>query len=202
MLTAASEYFADLFGGMRGRVLMDRIRLESVEDDRTLVLKDGTLVSFMVIDGSMCMLDSEGLSALAGHLRVSLAPFLSSVGHAVEISFSRNPDSAVRIVEQFVERSLRRARLLGLDLADLLNERRDHLASRLVDESCMIAVYTRLDPLADAADHSVSEAGHSEPSVRRGQSSGQSLDSIFARHAALVDACAETCGRQGNSLES
>ena len=167
---------------------MDRIRLESVEDDRTLVLKDGTLVSFMAIDGSMRTLDSEALSSMAGQLRVSLAPFLSSIGHAVEISFSRDPDSAVRIVEQFVERSLRRARHLGLDLADLLDERRDHLASRLVDESCMIAVYTRLDPLADAADHPAGEAGHSEPSVRRGQSSGRALDSIFARHAALVDA--------------
>ena len=188
MLSAASEYFADLFGGACGRTLMDRIRLESLEDDRTLVLKDGTLVSFIAIDGSMRMLDSEALSSLAGQLRVSLAPFLSSVGHAIEISFSRDPDSAVRIVEQFADRSLRRARLLDLDLADLLNERRDHLASCLVDESCMVAVYTRLDPLADAASHSAAEAEPPEPSVRRGQSSGRAPDSIFARHAALVDA--------------
>ena len=188
MLNAASEYFADLFGGASHRTLMDRIRLESVEDDRTLVLKDGTLVSFISINGSMRMLDSEALSSLAAQLRVSLAPFLSSVGHAIEISFSRDPESAVRIVEQFVDRSLRRARLLDLDLADLLNERRDHLARCLVDESCMIAVYTRLDPLADAAEHSVAEVELSEPSVRRGQSSGRAPDSIFARHAALVDA--------------
>ena len=189
LLESASRHLADLIGGAPSGSLMDRIRLEAAEDASALSMKDGTLVSFICLEGSMRPVDGEALSRAASRLRVSLAPFLSTVGHAVEISFCRDPIAAGRLVDQAVQVDIGRARKLGLDLEDVIAERRAHLPSLLVEESCLIAVYTRHDPVSDGSG---SKGGPSDPGrapqARGGQASGRTPDGMFARHATLVEA--------------
>lgn len=189
LLESASRHLADLIGGAPSGSLMDRIRLEAAEDASALSMKDGTLVSFICLEGSMRPIDGEALSGTASRLRVSLAPFLSTAGHAVEISFCRDPIAAGRLVERAAQADIGRARKLGLDLEDVIAERRTHLPSRLVEESCLIAVYTRHDPVSDGSGSkgSRSDSGRA-PQVRRGQATGRTPDGMFARHATLVEA--------------
>lgn len=206
LLEFASRHLADLIGGAPSGSLMDRIRLEAAEDASALSMKDGTLVSFICLEGSMRPIDGEALSRTASRLRVSLAPFFASVGHAVEISFCRDPIAAGRLVERASQADIRRARQLKLDLEDVIAERRAHLPRRLVEESCLIAVYTRYDPVSDGSgsQESPSNPGRA-PQVRRGQTSGRTPDGMFARHATLVEAlCRDlrALGQYARSLDA
>ncbi|MCY3878034.1 MAG: hypothetical protein OXF74_02505 [Rhodobacteraceae bacterium] len=160
----------------------DRIRLESIGDERVLVLKDGSFASMIRIEGAMRHEDAAEFAIVTDALRVSLAPALSQPGHAVEIYFSRDPEAAPRRIFRFAERKRQRAEELRLALGDILQGADRRLAAHLVDESCLAVIYSR--PLADG-----------QPD----------WNEILARHATLTDACCRdlnNCGRVADILSA
>ena len=175
------------FGHAASVCLIDRIRVESVEDDRTLTLKDGSLASMIRIDGAMRHEGPPELAGVADALRVSMAPYLSRPGHAIELSFSRDPTNAQRKVEQAVSRGRRRAGELGLDLADILDGSRRRLSQQLTGESFLAVIYTR--PSADA----VTSAGRrqtvsAERRALNHRTENLGMHGLIARHESLTDA--------------
>ena len=175
---------AGFFGGQS---LAERIRLESAEDENTLTLKDGSLASIIQIDGSLRHENHEELAAVANALRVSLAPQLSSPGHAAEFIFSRDPAAARRHVEQIVGRQRRRAEELELDFSDILEGAETRLSGSLVGESCLAVIYTR--PSADiAGELGVSANRRPEERLLEGPARNAEMSDVSARHVTLTDA--------------
>ena len=175
------------FGHAASVCLIDRIRVESVEDDRTLTLKDGSLASMIRIEGAMRHEDPSELAGVADALRVSMAPYLSRPGHAVEFSFSRDPTNAQRRVEQAVNRSRRRAGELGLDLSDVLDGRQRRLSQQLTGECFLAVIYTR--PAADAVEAaSRRQTVSKEPQALNHRTENSGMHGLIARHESLTDA--------------
>ena len=173
------------FAHAASECLIDRIRVESVEDERTLALKDGSLASMIRIEGAMRHEDPSELADVADALRVSMAPYLSRPGHAVEFSFSRDPTNAQRKVEQAVDRSRRRAGELGLDLSDVLDGRRRRLSQQLTGECFLAVVYTR--PTADAAASRGQKPSAASRALDR-PAENPAMHGVSARHESLTDA--------------
>ena len=122
--------------------LIERMSVEGVENSTTLALKNGTLISVIRLAGSQQMQGSDEFSADVEAIRIALTPFLSKPGHAIEFSFSRDPQAAARALEGSVDRSRRRGLELGIDVGPILTERQQRLGSFLVAETCLLVVHT------------------------------------------------------------
>ena len=186
ILDLVDNLFVDLFGNLLSDSLQERIRIESVEDERTLSLKDGSLVSIISIEGSKLQLSSPELAEAASRMRISLAPFLSDPGHAVKFTFARDPTSAERIAKGAAMHNRRQAKRLGLEVEDMFSDRERKLAECLVRETNLISVHTRQgkggDPnWCDSPDW---------PDQRNHDSHlpGRSRNGVYARHVTFVEA--------------
>ena len=188
------DMFADWFGGAMGNSLAERIRLDAAEDECTLTMKDGTLVSVVRMDGAMRATGAKGLESFAEELRVGLSPFLSTPGHAFVFAFVRDPSAAARKIEKIVAGTREQAARLGLDLDDVLLERQRHLSRYLVEETTLILIHTRPTILSknEAASIAARERDRLRdvPPAASAQLPGMALDGMFARHAALVESLA------------
>ncbi len=186
VLEYVSDLFADLFGGLFSDSLQERIRIESVEDEQTFSLKDGSLVSIIRIDGSNLQLGNQELAEAAVRMRVVLAPFLSGPGHAVKFTFARDPASAERIAQRAASHSRQQAARLGLKIEDVLSDRECRLAECLVSESNLISVHTRHCGDSDARRHGPSVPKSSQRAGSRLPGCG--TDEMYARHVTFVEA--------------
>ena len=175
------------FGHAASVCLIDRIRVEGVEDERTLTLKDGSLASMIRIEGAMRHEDPSELAGVADALRVSMAPFLSRPGHAIEFSFSRDPTNAQRKIEQAVNRSRSRAGELGLDMSDVFDGRQRRLSQHLTGECFLAVIYTR--PSADAAEAANRrQMAFSETRATNSRTENPGTHGVMASHESLTDA--------------
>lgn len=177
-------------GGAMKEHISDMIRLEGMEDEHTLTLKDGSLVSLIRLEGSLIMLGSDEVERVIERIRISLSPYLTHPGHAIEVSFMRDPDAAQGKIGEIVEKTRRSAERLGLDLSDVLNERRNHLSKFMTMENCLIAIYTRPSVMtADEAKEGakiVSERVMAFPAMQFAQVPGKIYDEVYSRHSSLV----------------
>lgn len=172
--------------------MRDIISVESMVDDTTLILKDGSLLSMIRVDGALRQPGIEELSGMVDSFRQLLMPYFSQTGHSLELNFCRDPQAARVHLERLVNRSKRNARALEMDLDDVLDERIENLSRKMVIESCLISLYTRSSILSaeekkmDGATRAKRLAGF--PSAMRGQIPGKEMTTMFTRHGEFVEA--------------
>lgn len=119
------------------------IRLETADDENTLVAADGSLLSYLRIDGSRQIIGEEEYAHLVESSTVKLGARFDRPGHAMQIFFVRDPARARGAVENLVRPSHNAAKNIGLDLDDLFRERVRHMSHYLVWEECYFVLWTR-----------------------------------------------------------
>jgi intracellular multiplication protein IcmB len=117
--------------------------IETADDKRTLVSSDGSLVSFIRIDGLRHVMGSNELDQISEAARMSLAHHLDKSGHAVQVFFSRDPDRAHEDVKRILRPARETARRLNLHLDDLLAEKERWLPHFLAWEATYMVLWTR-----------------------------------------------------------
>ncbi|MEW5423982.1 hypothetical protein [Amorphus sp. 3PC139-8] len=178
--------------------------METYELEHSLVLKDGSLMSLLYLDGSYRQMGEEDLAELIENIRISLSPYLSHPGHVFEITFTRDPAAAELLLDRIVGRSQREAERLGLDVSDIMRERRRHLPKWLVGESCLVAIFTR--PIVLTKDETtievrrISETIRALPPMARSALPNKAMDGVYARHVSLVDAVATDFSKRDQSV--
>ncbi|MFG6082201.1 hypothetical protein ACEUZ9_002844 [Paracoccus litorisediminis] len=186
------DFIGKAIGGLVKESMSDMIRVETMEDDRTLVLKDGTMMSMIQLSGSMRQPGEPEIADMVERLRIMLSAYFTHPGHAIEVNFMRDAAAAKRHLERMVGRSKRAAHNLDLDLDDVLDERITNLSSKMVAETCLISIYTRTSALSkeEAAEDiaAVSKRTLGFPSLSGAQVPGKVLDTVFARHHSLIEA--------------
>lgn len=200
----------DIFGKMSATLLqesmMDQIRLETMADDRTLIMKDGTLVSMINVAGALRNPGEAEMAQMVNDLRIMMAAYFSTPGHAIEVNFMRDSRSAARYMERMVNRTKRAAHNLGLDLDDVLQERVTNLSQKMVAEICLITVFTRpsaLDREEGKEDaKQVAKRLEGLPAMSGGQIPGKALNTLLTRHLSLVDAMTSGLLRVGQRARS
>lgn len=187
-----TDSFARIISTFMNESLADMIRVESMEDDRTLVMKDGSLMSMILLEGALKTPGQEELAEIVERLRIALSPYMSSPGHVISFTLIRDPDAARREVSSLVRRTGSAARSLGLDIEDVLAERERVLSRRMVSESCLVAVFTRPDVMSgeEAADErkKVTSSVRGAPVMAQAHSYTKVMDTVFTRHQALTEA--------------
>lgn len=187
-----TDILSRMVGGVLQESLRDQIRLESMEDENTLTLKDGSLLSLMAVHGALRSPGEDDLADMIERLRIMFSPYFSQPGHLLEVTFVRDPAAARRHLDRIVNRSKRAARNLGLDLDDVLSERVTVLSKKMVAEFCIFGIYTR--PTALSGDETrddvkaINDRTKGLPNMPSAQVPGKAMNGVHARHISFVDA--------------
>lgn len=195
------DILGKLVGATFKESMSDMIRVESMEDDQTLILKDGTMLSMIQVSGALRQPGEYEIARMVEDLRIMMAAYFTLPGHAIEVNFMRDAAAAKRHIERLVGRSKRAARNLGLDLDDVLDERITNLSKKMVTETCLISIYTRTSALS-AEEAKVDSAAvqtrmNGFPGMKGAQIKGKGLESIHTKHTSLVDGFAGTLKNVG-----
>ena len=119
------------------------IRLETADDKVTLVAEDGSLVSFLRIDGCRQIVGDSEYNWMIEQSTIKLGSRFDRPGHALQVYFMRNPDRASMQLGTLLKPSQATAGAIGLDLADLFEERQRHLSRYLATEEIYFVLWTR-----------------------------------------------------------
>jgi len=183
------------------------IRLETSDDENTLVAADGSLISYLRIDGSRQIIGEEEYAHLVESSTIKLGARFDRPGHAMQIFFVRDPARARTATENMVRPSHNTAQNIGLDLDDLFRERVRHLSHYLVWEECYFVLWTRPSILSksDLARAAKDSKNKKWVNASNAQFPLAALDVLRARHksyvAGIVSALDEL-GIRADMLES
>src|ERR1700761_9590833 len=79
------------------------IRLETSDDDKTLVAEDGSLVSFLRVDGSRQIIGETEYQHIVEGSTLKIGARFDRQGHAMQVFFIRDPER----IEQQLKRLMR-----------------------------------------------------------------------------------------------
>lgn len=196
-----SDSFARVISSLLQESVSDILRIETMEDDQTLVMKDGTMVSMLHLHGALGTPDENELMEVIEQLRIALSPYLSNPGHIIEFSFLRDAGAARRQLRTSLDKIRLNSGSLGLDIEDVLAERDRVLSDRMVSETMIISLFTLTDVLEkeEVADEArkYKESRENAPFMLRGHDPNKGMDLVHTRHSAFVDAMSRTLTKSG-----
>jgi intracellular multiplication protein IcmB len=119
------------------------IRLETMDNETTLAASDGSLVSYLKIDGSRQIIGEEEYNFLVEAATIKLGSKFDRPGHAMQVYFARDP-ARIRAHLDILNRPIfATAANSGLDLDDLIEEKVKNLSSILSHEESYFVLWTR-----------------------------------------------------------
>ena len=119
------------------------IRLETADNNITMAASDGSLVSYIKIDGSRQLVGEEEYNYLIEGATIKIGARFDRQGHAMQVYFVRNPDRIKPHLEDLMRPSRQTAVDTGLAVADVFDERVRHLSRFLSHEECYFVLWTR-----------------------------------------------------------
>jgi intracellular multiplication protein IcmB len=119
------------------------IRLETADDDTTLVAMDGSLISYVRVDGSRQIIGDEEYNFLITASTVKIGAKFDRQGHALQVYFVRDPGRIKSHLNKLIKPSQQTALSSGLEMEDLFDERVRNLSNILTFEECYFVLWTR-----------------------------------------------------------
>lgn len=164
------------------------IRLETADDETTIVAEDGSLVSYLKVDGSRQIIGAEEYNHMIEAATVKLGARFDRPGHALQMYFARNPARSRQMTEKLTYPSKVTARNIGLELDDVLDERARHMSHYLIHEECYYVLWTRPSILTknDLTRAAEEQRKKQWVSASQAQFPMAALDPLRARHKSYV----------------
>ena len=180
-------------------------RLVTTEDEHSFVSDDGSLSSVFALDGFRSIPGGPEVTEAVERLRVGLSAYLGTPGHSLQFWFGHAPELSKAEIEAIVRDTSRTAADSGLDLADLMAERRTLLPEKLSGERCYLVLWSRPSLLTkqerkDDTAAIVSTRKAMKPAITA-QALGIGFDSLLVRHTAVCDALVREFSSSGIVLE-
>ncbi len=119
------------------------IRLETADNDITMAASDGSLVSYIKIDGSRQLVGEEEYKFLIEGATIKIGSRFDRQGHSLQVYFVRDPGRVENHLESLMRPSRQTAVDTGLAVADIFEERTRHLSRFLSYEECYFVLWTR-----------------------------------------------------------
>ena len=119
------------------------INLETADNETTLVSTDGSLISYVKIEGSKQIIGEEEFKNIVEGSTIKIGSRFDRQGHALQIYFVRDPGRIENVLGSLVRPIQLSADNIGLDLEDLINERVRHLKRFLSHEEAYFVLWTR-----------------------------------------------------------
>ncbi len=123
--------------------------LETADSRHTLVMKDGSLISIIRLNGCGELMGPEEFKKIHSGVTRSLSSSLSRNGHALQVFFAYDRDLVKQEIKDIFAPSFDTADRLHLNLKDVFEERINHLANYCSTEACYLVLWTRLSAISD-----------------------------------------------------
>lgn len=168
------------------------IRLETADDEHTIVSTDGSLVSYIRVEGSRQIIGEEEYNRIVQSVTIKLGSRFDRQGHALQVFFSRDPHRIREKLESLVYPSRLAAENIGIEVNDILEERIGHLEKFLTYEESYFVLWTRKSSLTASeqkrADKEAKENVKNWFVAPNAQYPGAGLAPLRNRHTTYVTA--------------
>ncbi len=164
------------------------VRLETADDERTLVAEDGSLLTFVRFDGSRQVIGEQEYAHIIEASTIKIGSRFDRQGHALQVFFKRDPER----IEAHLRRMMRPSRLTaeacGLDLDDLFEERIKSSSRHLIHEECYFVLWTRPSILTKSELQRAAKEIKQRKwiSATQGQNPLAALESLRNRHRSFI----------------
>lgn len=142
MIRFFNDFFAAIYLALR-QPLETFIRLETADDEVTLVADDGSLVSYIKVDGAKQLVGEVEFKNIIDQAKLKIGARLDRPGYALQFYFVRDPNRIKSELETLMRPNRAAASNAGLELQDLFDERARHLSKFLAWEECYVVCWTR-----------------------------------------------------------
>jgi intracellular multiplication protein IcmB len=179
------------------------IALETADDKNVIVSKDGSLLTYVKIDGSRQVIGEQEYQHLVEGATIKIGSRFDRQGHAMQIYFVRDPTRVRTHLNEMVAPSRTAAKNVELDLEDLFRERVNHLSKFLTYEECYYVLWTRPSSLTknelrrsakEAKEKKWLPAGYAQYPLA-------ALDSLRNRHRSFVSSVTSSLDELGIKAE-
>lgn len=164
------------------------IRLETADDEITLASSDGSLITYIKVDGSRQIIGEEEYNYIVEGSTIKIGSRFDRLGHALQVYFVRDPNRITRYLEEMLRPSRLSAESVGLDVKDIFDERVRHLSRYLSYEECYYVLWTRPSILTKNELKRASVDARQKKWVKAGyaQNPLAALDALRTRHKSYV----------------
>ena len=142
MIRFVNDFFASIYSALR-QPLETFIKLETADSEDTLVAADGSLLTFIRIDGSKRLVGDEEFRNIVEQAKIKIGSRLDRPGYALQFYFMRDPTRVKTELDTIMRPNRAAASNIGLELQDLFDERARHLSKYLAWEEAYVVVWTR-----------------------------------------------------------
>lgn len=166
------------------------IRLETADDERTLVAEDGSLLTFLRLDGSRQIIGEAEYKHIVEAATMKIGARFDRAGHAMQVYFARDPNRIEAQLERMMRPSRQTAKAQQLELDDLFDERIKHLSRYLIYEECYFVLWTRPSILTKSELQRSANESKQKKWVSAGyaQNPLAALDPLRNRHKSFISA--------------
>ena len=164
------------------------IRLETADNEESVVASDGSLVSYIKVDGSRQLVGEEEYAYLIEGATIKIGARFDRQGHAMQVYFSRDPDRIKEHLEDLIRPSRQTAEDTELAVKDIFDERVRHLSRYLSYEECYFVLWTRPSLLTKNEMKRAAKEAKNKKWVNAGyaQYPLAGLDALRTRHKSFI----------------
>jgi len=137
-----NKFIAPFQKGLRYSV-SSFIQLETSDNETTLAASDGSLVSYLRIEGSRQLIGEEEFEKIIEGATIKIGARFDRPGHALQIFFVRDPNRIDKVLKTHLRPARTTARNCGLDLEDMFDEKAKHLSRFMTHEEFYFVLWTR-----------------------------------------------------------
>ncbi len=166
------------------------VRLETADDAHTIVSTDGSLLTYLKIEGSRQIIGDEEYKHLIESSTIKLGSRFDRAGHALQVFFIRDKDRVEESLERLIRPSRISAQNIKMDVLDLLDERKKHLSKFISYEESYFVLWTRPSVLTKTEVNRAAKESKEKKWVSAGYSQNPlaALDALRTRHRSYVSA--------------
>ena len=119
------------------------IALETAHNETTLVGTDGSLISYLKINGSRQLIGQEEYEHIVEAITIKVGARFDRLGHAMQVYFARDPYRIEKVLSGHIHPSKVAAKNIGIEVEDVLSERTNHLSKFLTHEEAYFVLWTK-----------------------------------------------------------
>jgi intracellular multiplication protein IcmB len=168
------------------------IQLETSDGAHTLVSTDGSLVSYVRIQGSRQIIGEEEYNHIIQAATIKIGSRFDRQGHALQVYFARDPNRIRERLESYVKPLRVSAENMGLEVQDVLDERINHLQRFMTHEECYFVLWTRpgvltKNEIKKATEEAKEQAKNWVPAANA-QYPNAAMEPLRIRHRSFISA--------------
>ena len=168
------------------------IRLETADSDTVLVAEDGSLISYIKIDGARQIIGAEEYKKIIDQSVVKIGSRFDRAGHAMQLFFTRNPERIQEELRAFIRPNQMASKNIGLEIDDIFDERAKHLSKYLAWEEIYAVMWTRPTVMTKTELKREAEINRKKTWVKAGNAQNPlaAFDGLRNRHESFVNGTA------------